>query len=109
MADVKLYRTTLVLLIRMTKDVDGPSPELLDFPCQFQIKAMGRKVDGFQQRVSEIVLRHLNDAPILDKSIRESSSSRYVSVSCTIQATSREQLDAIYMDLNSEQDVLMTL
>ncbi|MEO1864553.1 MAG: DUF493 domain-containing protein, partial [Pseudomonadota bacterium] len=57
----------------MTKDVDGPSPELLDFPCQFQIKAMGRKVDGFQQRVSEIVLRHLNDAPILDKSIRESS------------------------------------
>ena len=65
--------------------------ELLSFPCEFQIKAMGKQVTGFDDRV------------------RESGSSKYVSVSCTIEATSRQQLDAIYMDLNSENDILLTL
>ncbi|MGA0382000.1 MAG: YbeD family protein [Arenicellales bacterium] len=83
--------------------------DLLEFPCRFQIKAMGRQIDGFEERVRTIVLRHLNGELLLDLTTRESSESRYVSVSCTIEAQSRQQLDAIYMDLNSEQDVLMTL
>ncbi|MDP6397508.1 MAG: DUF493 domain-containing protein [Arenicellales bacterium] len=85
------------------------SEELLNFPCEFQIKAMGKQVLGFDQRVRAIVSRHLAGARILDLSTRESGSSKYVSVSCTIEATSREQLDAIYMDLNSESDILLTL
>ena len=34
--------------------------DLLEFPCRFQIKAMGRQIDGFEERVRTIVLRHLN-------------------------------------------------
>ena len=83
--------------------------ELLSFPCEFQIKAMGKQVTGFDDRVREIVSRHLNGGKILDLRIRESGASKYVSVSCTIEATSRQQLDAIYMDLNSENDILLTL
>ena len=85
------------------------SEELLSFPCEFQIKAMGKQVLGFDQRVRAIVSRHLAGAKILDLSTRKSGSSKYVSVSCTIEATSREQLDAIYLDLNSESDILLTL
>ena len=68
--------------------------ELLSFPCEFQIKAMGKQVTGFDDRVRQIVSRHLNGGKILDLRVRESGTSKYVSVSCTIEATSRQQLDA---------------
>ena len=83
--------------------------ELLSFPCEFQIKAMGKQVAGFDDRVRKIVSRHLYGGKVLDLRTRESGSSKYVSVSCTIEAPSRQQLDAIYLDLNSENDILLTL
>jgi putative lipoic acid-binding regulatory protein len=83
--------------------------ELFSFPCRFQIKVMGRQSEGFDPLVSKVVSRHLDGAVILDISTRESSGASYVSVSCTIEATSRQQLDAIYLDLSSESDVLVAL
>ena len=103
------YRPTLVSLMSAEDESPETSEELLSFPCEFQIKAMGKQVLGFDERVRKIVSRHLGGAKILDVRTRESGAAKYVSVSCTIEATSREQLDAIYMDLNSESDVLMTL
>ena len=109
MAGLERYRPTLVSLMHKQISEFESDTELLSFPCRFQIKAMGRQSASFEEQVRTIVLRHLNGAPILDLATRESSASRYLSVSCTIEAISREQLDAIYMDLNSEQDILMTL
>ena len=34
---------------------------LLEFPCSFPIKIMGRTEDGFAQLVLDIVLRHVPD------------------------------------------------
>ena len=86
-----------------------PKEDLLEFPCQFEIKAMGRRSPEFEGQISAIVNRHLSGAPILGKRARCSRQGRYVSVTCVIHAVSREQLDAIYLDLNSEPEVLMTL
>ncbi len=83
--------------------------DLLDFPCQFEIKAMGRCDALFETRVRDIVGRHLGGVPICHTVSRESSGGRYLSVTCTIEAISREQLDSIYLDLHSEVDVLVTL
>ena len=86
-----------------------PKEDLLEFPCQFEIKAMGRQSSEFEGQISAIVNRHLSGAPILGTRARCSRQGRYVSVTCVIHAASREQLDAIYLDLNSEPEVLMTL
>ena len=83
--------------------------ELLEFPCRFEIKAMGRQSPGFEGQISSIVNRHLSGAAILGTRARCSRQGRYVSVTCVIHAANREQLDAIYLDLNSEPEVLMTL
>ena len=83
--------------------------DLLEFPCRYEIKAMGRCDALFETRVHDIVGRHLDGIPIVHTAIRESSGGRYLSVTCTIDATSREQLDSIYLDLHSEVDVLVTL
>ncbi len=87
----------------------GQGLNLLEFPCRYEIKAMGRCDTLFETRVHKIVDRHLDGAPIVQTVTRESTGGRYVSVTCTIEAISREQLDSIYLDLHSEVDVLATL
>ena len=82
---------------------------LLEFPCRFEIKAKGRQRAEFEDQISMIVNRHLGGLPILGAHSRCSRQGRYVSVTCVIHAMSREQLDAIYLDLNSEPEVLLTL
>ena len=86
-----------------------PKEALLEFPCRFEIKAMGRQSPEFEGQITTIVNRHLSGAPILNLRARCSRQGRYVSVTCLIHAANREQLDAIYLDLNSEPEVLMTL
>jgi hypothetical protein len=86
-----------------------PNEIILEFPCRFEVKAMGRQCPEFKDQVSAIVNRHLRGAPILGTRYRGSRQGRYVSVTCVVHAMSREQLDAIYLDLNSEPEVLMTL
>ena len=103
------YGPTLVSLMSAEDKASVIPEELLNFPCEFQIKAMGKQAIGFDQRVRKIVSRHLGGAKILDVRTRESNTAKYISVSCTIEATSREQLEAIYLDLNSESDILLTL
>lgn len=82
--------------------------ELLELPAEFPIKAMGRAQSGFVERVVAIVRAH---APVSDEAIRvqDSRNARFVSVTVTIRAQSRAQLDAIYNDLTACDDVLMAL
>jgi putative lipoic acid-binding regulatory protein len=91
------------------RDDNGSGQSLFEFPCEFPIKAMGSSAPGFPRLVQDIVERHVDDADLLEVRERSSSAGRYVSVTCLIRASSRAQIDSIYMDLNSEPDVLMTL
>jgi putative lipoic acid-binding regulatory protein len=82
---------------------------LLDFPCDFPIKVMGRKAPGFAQAVTDIVLRHAPDFDPATVEMRPSRQGRYLSVTCVVRATSREQLDALYRELCDHPAVVMAL
>jgi putative lipoic acid-binding regulatory protein len=82
---------------------------LLVFPCAFPIKAMGRTTDLFAQTVVAIVQRHAPDFDAATVELRASSAGNYVSVTCTITATSRRQLDDLYRDLSSHPLVALVL
>ena len=82
---------------------------LFDFPCRFPVKAMGRDADGFEATVVGIVRRHAPDLGEGAVTLQPSRSGRYVSVTVTITATSRDQLDAIYAELTANDQVLMAL
>jgi putative lipoic acid-binding regulatory protein len=82
---------------------------LLTFPCEFPMKIMGRREDGFAQLVSEIVLRHAPDFDPATMEMRSSKQGRYLSLTVTIQARSREQLDALYSELSAHPMILMVL
>ena len=90
--------------------VSGHDPfDLLEFPCRFEIKAMGRHNSRFDALVHNIVSRHIAGDDLLHSQHRPSRHGNYVSVTCIIRASSKAQIRAIYADLAECPDVLMTL
>jgi putative lipoic acid-binding regulatory protein len=85
----------------------GDSP--LSFPCAFPIKVMGRTQDGFAQAVLRVVQRHAPDFDAATLEMRASSGGNYLSLTATINATSRAQLDDLYRDLSSHPMVKLVL
>lgn len=82
---------------------------LLEFPCDFPIKIMGKADDTFAEVVISIVTKHAPDFDATRMELRASSGGNYLSVTCTIVATSKPQLDAIYMDLTAHPMVKVAL
>ena len=82
---------------------------IMEFPCDFPIKMMGRDRREFHEAARAVVEQHAG--PVDDEAIRTAASrnGRFVSITITIRAESREQLDAIYMDLTAHDEVLVAL
>ena len=70
---------------------------------------MGRTQDGFAQAVVAVVCRHAPDFDPATLEMRSSRAGNYLSVTATIHATSRAQLDDLYRDLTSHPMVTMVL
>lgn len=81
----------------------------LEFPCDFPVKMMGRDTPEFRATARALVEKHAG--AVEDDAIQAtlSRNGRFVSVTVTITATSRAQLDAIYEDVTAHDDVLMAL
>lgn len=88
---------------------DKKNESAFSFPCEFPIKAMGHASGNFEITVLEIVRRHSPDLTEDSFKSRPSSNGKFLSVTVTIRAESREQLDAIYLDLTACEHVLMAL
>lgn len=84
-------------------------PSLLDYPCDFPIKILGHTRAGFAQAVLEVVQRHAPDFDASTLGMKASKHGRYLSVTCVVRATSREQLDALYRELCDHPMVVMVL
>jgi uncharacterized protein len=89
---------------------ESPEPKpLLTFPTPFPIKVMGRREEGYAQAILEVVLRHAPDFEPATMEMRPSKAGKYLSLTVTINARSREQLDALYTDLSGHPMVVMVL
>ena len=85
------------------------SESALKFPTSFPIKIMGKRADGFAQAILEVVLKHAPDFEPSTLEMRASREGNYLSVTATINATSREQLDNLYRELTAHPMVTMVL
>ncbi len=86
-----------------------PEQSLIEYPCDFPLKVFGEAKQGFAQAVAAVVLAHAPDFDAASIEMRSSSNAKYISLTCTIRATSREQLDNLYRDLTSHPMVKMVL
>jgi uncharacterized protein len=74
----------------------------------FPLKAIGRNDDDFEGFVVSVVATH---APLSARTVttRPSQGDKYLAVTVTFVAESREQLDAIYQELSDSKRVLVAL
>ncbi len=89
--------------------MNNESDTALQFPCEFPIKAMGLAVNDLEVIVFDIVSRHAPDTPQDAMYKRESANGKYISITVTVNAQSRDQLDAIYQALTDHEHILMAL
>ena len=82
---------------------------LLECPCDFPLKIMGASDAALAQTVREIVRRHAPDFDGASMEMRASSTGKYLSLTCTIQAQSKRQLDALYRELSAHPLVKIVL
>jgi putative lipoic acid-binding regulatory protein len=88
---------------------DAGSASLIEYPSPFPIKVMGAQADGFVEAIVAVARRH---DPAFDESkleLRPSRGGNYLSVTITVTASSREQLDALYRELSSHPMVKVVL
>ena len=82
---------------------------LLEFPCEFPIKAMGLACDELEIAVIEIVNRHVDDLGEGAVRMKPSRNGKYLAITITVMAHSKQQLDAIYLDLTACEHVSIAL
>lgn len=86
-----------------------PESELLEFPCEFPLKVMGRALPGFEAHVHTLVDRNVAPGDQLGFETRASRSGRFISLTVNIRATSRAQLDQLYRELSGDERILVVL
>lgn len=82
---------------------------LLEFPCRFPVKVVGRDEPEFHAALEAILAEHVRDRENLALSDRSSREGRFISITVTLNATSREELDALYRALSASEHVIMAL
>ena len=86
-----------------------PTESLIVYPSDFPIKIMGITQDAFAQTIVDLVMLHDPDFHAGKMEMRPSSNGNYLSLTVTIRATSREQLDNLYRALSSHHMVKFVL
>jgi putative lipoic acid-binding regulatory protein len=91
----------------ISNDVQRES--LIEYPCDFPVKVMGARVDGFAEAMCQVAQQFDPSFDPATLEMRTSKAGNYLSVTLTIRATSREQLDNLYLALTGHPMVKVAL
>ena len=86
-----------------------PKKPLLEFPCSFPLKVIGKNSGDFEARMVEIVRQHVPELRADAVSSRLSRDGKYMAITAVFTAQSQEQLDGLYYELSSHELVMMVL
>jgi uncharacterized protein len=86
-----------------------PEQSLIEYPSRFPIKVMGLNVDGFAEAIVQVAKNFDPDFTHASLEQRPSAGSKYLGLTITITATSREQLDELYRTLSTHPMVKIVL
>ena len=82
---------------------------LIDFPCDFPIKVIGKSDSDIDEHVVGILLKYVSTIYEGAVRSRRSKNGNYVALTITMKITSQTQLDQIYQALGASDKVVMIL
>lgn len=83
--------------------------QLMEFPCNFDIKIFGNATTNLEEIVLPIITKHNGDVKEGGVSTKSSKNNKYISITVSFKATSKEQLDNIYREVTEHPEVVMAL
>ncbi len=86
-----------------------PEQSLIEYPSQFPIKVMGANVEGFAEAIVRVAQQFDPGFDAGSIELRDSSGGKYLGITITLNATSREQLDELYRTLSTHPMVRVVL
>ncbi|MFK5894272.1 MAG: DUF493 domain-containing protein [Pseudomonadota bacterium] len=90
----------------MSRETEGL---LMDFPCTFPLKVMGLNTDDYPGFVLDIAKKYINGIDKSNLKTRLSKNEKYIAVTLTFLAHSREQIDNVYLELNASERTKMAI
>jgi uncharacterized protein len=93
----------------MSAPTEDTNAALWVFPMDFPIKIMGTRVDDFAQQICALVTEHAPDFDPASMELRASSKGNYLSLTATVRASSKQQLDDLYRALSAHPLVKVVL
>ncbi len=85
------------------------SDSLIEYPCDFPIKIMGKDTQQFREAAAAIVERIAGAESAATVVARKSREGRFIALSFAAHVTDREQLDALYQALSDDEHVMVVL
>jgi hypothetical protein len=82
---------------------------LLEFPCYFPLKVIGKNVEEFELQVMRILQKHVAETDTARCKRRLSTGNKYLALTISFMAQSQEQLESIYQELKELELVMVTL
>ncbi len=82
---------------------------VFDFPCDIPIKVLGVNGAALREAAYGVVRAHYGELEPERFQERRSRQGKYLSLTITVHAESREEIDAVYRDLTAHSDILMVL
>ena len=82
---------------------------LFEFPCQFPIKIMANPEKETTEFILSVFEKYVSDYDKIDFKIKESKTGKYISITATFEAQSKDQLDSIYKEISGHSEVHMVL
>lgn len=93
-----------------TSTTDGiDDDQLMHFPCDFAIKVMGTNSNNYPDYVLSVCQQHVDGVTKSCMHTRPSRTGKYIAVTVQLIATSRQQLDDLYIELNQHEQTKMAL
>ncbi|MCX8566130.1 MAG: hypothetical protein ON057_000857 [Glomeribacter sp. 1016415] len=89
--------------------MDSANQSLIDFPCAFPIKVLGKTQPGFAEAIQRLLKEFDANFDGASIEMRPSRNGNYIGLTCTVHARNRPHLDEIYRALSSHPMVSVVL
>jgi len=86
-----------------------PTDTLLQFPCHFPIKIIGKADGNFEPLVIRLLFEHFPNIAENAIVLNPSRNENYMAITATVYAQNKQEIDNLYYALTKEPNILMVL
>ncbi len=90
-------------------NISDKSAKLIEFPCKFPIKVLGKDCKEFYKAVTSIMHSHSQNFSEEKAQKNKSKKGKYISFTCIVDVNNQNELDKIYIDLSQNNNILFVL